>query len=163
MRKRTILILLLIGGIIITPVNASVLDDFWNKLTTPSKTPTQIKNTPITQNSGDLNEFMGKLYNLNTKTNIHFLNQELNDYNVNSIKVRMYKAPWSKCKECKIDFFIVKNKGIVDFYDNWGTDPKDVEVSLTYSQINKIYEYVKDGKIDFFDRWQIYAIYKTGG
>lgn len=162
MKKSTILILLCIGALIITPVNATILEDIWNKINPPHQNVVKIMNQPITQNTEDFNSFMERLHTLNTPTNIQLLNQEMADYNVNSIKIRMYKMPWDDCEYCGLSFYIVKDKGIVDFDDSWGYNNKDKEIALTYSQINRIYPYIESGRLDFFDRWQIYAIYKIG-
>lgn len=162
MKKRTILILLCIGVIIITPVNASILDDFWNKINPSHKTSTPVTTQLIIPIKNDFNSFMEKLHNLNTQTNIQLLNQEMSDYGINSIKIRMYKMPWGECKECGVNFYILKDKGIVDFYPDWGTNTKDIELTLTHSQVQRMIPYIESGDIDFFDRWQLYAIYKMG-
>lgn len=161
--KRTIVI-----GIIFLALfpgaQASLFDDLRNILA-PAQTPA------ISQPANDFNAFMARMYKLNTPEAIQSLNAEMEDYGVNNLKVTVSGIPGEHSTK---SLFVVKGLGILteaqkqNALDNhitsqiWGFSPKDKEVALTYSQMIRMYPYFEAGKLDFFDRWQLFAIYKMG-
>lgn len=147
--KRTIVI----GLIILTlfpGAQASIFDDLRNILT-PVQTPA------ITQQVNGFDAFLTQMYKLNTPEAIESLNAEMDDYGVSVLKVGVTKLPWNKCENCLNNFYVVRGVGVVSDYPT-----NDREVVLTYSQVMRMYPYFEDGKLDFFDRWQVFAIWKMG-
>jgi len=131
--------------------SASLFDDLI-KMVQPVQIPIQ-KN--IIENQKE--QFYVKLLSLNSPTAISNLNKEMDDYNVKVLKVRIYKTPWNSCGYCGENFYIVRGTGVVLDYPT-----NDMEVVLTYNQINRMIPFFTDGKIDWFERFQLLAIYKVG-
>jgi len=139
---------ILIGYLVlalVTSAQAGLFEDLKNILT-----PIQ---TPATAQPADgFNAFMTRMYTLNTPKAIQSLNAEMDDYSVRTIKVSISGIPGESGTK---RFFVARDLGVVTEAQNY-----DREVVLTYSQVMRMYPYFQDGKIDFFDRWQLYRIWK---
>ena len=99
-------------------------------------------------------QFYDKITSFNTPITISNLNKEMDDYNVKVLKVRVRGLSWNNYEE---SFYVVRGIGIVLDYPT-----NDREVVLTYNQVNRMIPFFVDGKIDWFERFQLYAIYKVG-
>lgn len=143
--------LLLVGVLVSSPGSASLLD--WFKM--PDSLVRQFS-TPQSPTIDSYAALMQQLYLLNTPQAIKLLDVEMDEYKINSLKVRVNFIP-GYCDYCAKNFYVVRGRGVVADYPT-----NNREVVLTYSQIMKMYPYFQDGNIDFFDRWQLYAIYKLG-
>ncbi len=157
MIKRSV-VLLVVLVMTTNIVQASLFDDIMQKIS-PHKVSIIEISTSITHPDDEFKGFMDMMYLLNTPQALQNLNVEMDNYNTHSVKVWVTKNPWCKCN---MPFYVIKNHGVASKYDQWGQDKTDKQVVLTYNQIMKMYPYFIDGKIDFFDRWQLYAIYKMG-
>lgn len=159
-----IILLLLTGS-----AQASIFTDIFNFISSPSHqqaSPTlSSDNIPMqpfqptgfsvpishvqSDNKDEIKPFSETLMSLNTNTNIQELNSVMDEYGVQAVKVRV--------SDYNENFYVVKGQGIVQDYPT-----NDREIVLTSKQITRISEYLYDGQLDFFDRWQIYAIIKMG-
>ncbi len=149
-----IILLLSIGS-----AQASIFSDIFNFIISPSNPapqqptptyPSQVSPVQI-ENKDDFKAFLDALTVLNTNANIQELNAVMGEYGVKTVKVRV--------SDYKETFYVVYGQGIVADYP---IPTYDREIVLTSSQIKRISEYLYDGKLDSFDRWMIYAIYKMG-
>lgn len=145
----------IIAGVLVTTTGAAGLFD-WLKLPEGFGSMVKEQQDPQALKIDSYKALQARLYQLNTKQAIKSLNAELDDRNINAIKVHVSKLP-GYCKGCGKDFYIVRDLGAVDEH----SDP-DLVVDLTYSQLNRMIPYFEDEKMDFLDWWQILAIYKLG-
>jgi len=155
---RKIVIVLVVLAMSANVVNANIFDDVMQKIL-PQKTSIMSITIGVTQPEDSYSNFMGMMYLLNTPKSLHNLNKEMVNYNTNSLKVIVTKIPDSNIP---YTFYVVKNVGVMSNYNQWGQDRTDKQVVVTYQQAMKMYPYFTDGEIDFFERWQLYAIYKIG-
>lgn len=130
--------------------SASVFSDLFSY----ANTLTTVQTSSISEQQDD---FYAQLQSLNTQTAIDNIDAEMGDYNVNTVKVRVNNLPWENNDDISEQFYIVKGMGITDHATN-----SDAEITLSYSQIQKIIPFLTDGKLSFLERFQIYAIYKVG-
>lgn len=148
--------LLLAGVLVVSPGAAGLFD--WliipDNLLRQSSTPQPLK-------IDSYEALMQQLYKLNTPEAIKSLNAEMDDNHIDSFKVRVYGIP-GYCEYCGKNFYVVRNIGVVKKSPDWGYGQNVLHIDLTYSQVMQMYPYLQDGKVDFFDRWQLYAIYKIG-
>lgn len=150
MKSRTLVIVLICMSLTVNPIQAGIFEDIFGRIVS-QKTNTAMQTVTF-------DSFMENMYLLNTQKGIQNLNVEMNNYNIHALKVRLHKTPWFTDDV----FYVVKGAGLLKNYDQFGQSNKDYVVDLTYNQVMKIYPYIYDGELDFFDRWQIYAIYKIG-
>lgn len=135
-----VLVILLVSNV----ASASVFDFFKEKLTIMQ-----------TKEDNKQEQFYSNLLSLNTPIVVSNLNKEMDDYGVKVLKVRVYELPWQNSKYTGENFYVVRELGVVRDYPT-----NDKEVKLTYGQVNMMIPFFTDGKIDFLERFQTYAIYK---
>jgi hypothetical protein len=144
---KKILIIGLIFLAFFPSAQASIFDDL-SHILMPVQTPA------ITQPVDGYTAFMGQMYKLNTPEAIQSLNAEMDVYGVRAIKITVSRIPREYTSK---SFFVARDLGVIPKAQNY-----DREVALTYTQVMRMYPYFEDGKLDFFDRWQLFAIWKMG-
>lgn len=157
MKSRTVVIVLICMALTANPTQANIFDDIFGRIVS-QKANTDTVYFANSIPSITFDSFMENMYLLNTPKGVQNLNIEMNNYNIHALKVRLHKTPWYTDDT----FYVVKDVGILRNYDQFGQSNADYFVDLTYNQVMKIYPYIYDGELDFFDRWMLYAIYKMG-